>query len=194
MSDLPTYPSDAAEREAAERSAETSHDFASWGRRFGAYLLDTVIILVPLFAIAFAIGFAAGGEDEDAAIGALGLAYVLTAIAPFIYFTYFHGRESGQTPGKKALGIRVVADRTGGSIGYGRAFGRYAITFVFGILILPLLINYLWPLWDEKNQALHDKVVGSVVVKAWKLGPTIVVVRPVRPSMRRTRCVSNSLT
>ncbi len=77
-----------------------------------------------------------------------------------------HGRERGQTLGKRWLGIRVVADSTGRSIGYGRAFGRYAISVVFGIFIIPALLDYLWPLWDEKNQALHDKVVGSVVVKA----------------------------
>ncbi len=165
MSDLPSYPSEAAEREAAEGPAGTTHDLASWGRRFGAYLLDTLIILVPLLVIAFAIGFAVGGDDEDAAIGAIGLAYVLTGVVPFFYFTYFHGRENGQTPGKKALGIRVAQDRTGGSIGYGRAFGRYAITFVFGIVVIPLILDYLWPLWDTKNQALHDKIVGSVVVR-----------------------------
>ncbi len=46
------------------------------------------------------------------------------------------------------------------------AFGRYAISIVFGIFVIPALLDYLWPLWDEKKQSLHDKVVGSVVVKA----------------------------
>ena len=85
---------------------------------------------------------------------------------PFVYFTFFHGDARGQTPGKRALGIRVATDESGRSIGYGRAFGRYAITFVFGIFILPVVLDYLWPLWDSKNQALHDKVVGSVVFRA----------------------------
>ena len=57
-------------------------------------------------------------------------------------------------------------DSAGGSIGYGRAFGRLAIIFVSALFILPIVLDYLWPLWDKKNQALHDKVVGSVVVKA----------------------------
>ena len=60
----------------------------------------------------------------------------------------------------------MADDSAGGSIGYGRAFGRYAITFVFSIFVLPIVLDYLWPLWDGKNQALHDRVVGSVVVKA----------------------------
>ena len=30
---------------------------------------------------------------------------------------------------------------------------------------IPWLLNYLWPLWDKKNQALHDKIVSSYVVQ-----------------------------
>jgi uncharacterized RDD family membrane protein YckC len=30
---------------------------------------------------------------------------------------------------------------------------------------LPGLIDVLFPLWDPKRQTLHDKAVGSVVVK-----------------------------
>ena len=158
MSDLPSYPQDAAEREAAEGPARTADvRYASWGSRVGAYLLDVLIIAVPLIVV---IGVAAA-IDLWALVG---IAYVATFVVPFVYFTYFHG-ASGQTPGKRAVGIRVVGDETGRSIGYGRAFGRYAITVVFSFFFVPLILDYLWPLWDSKNQALHDKVVGSVVVR-----------------------------
>ena len=30
---------------------------------------------------------------------------------------------------------------------------------------LLTLINYLWPLWDPRNQALHDKMCDTVVLK-----------------------------
>jgi uncharacterized RDD family membrane protein YckC len=30
---------------------------------------------------------------------------------------------------------------------------------------LPLLISYLWPLWDSRNQTLHDKMASTIVVK-----------------------------
>jgi uncharacterized RDD family membrane protein YckC len=166
LSDLPTYPADAAEREAAARPPSPRHEFASWGRRVGAYLLDTLVIVVPFIAIV-AVALATGDPDDenDSSWVVVGFAYLLTVVAPFVYFTLMHGRERGQTLGKRWVGIRVAEDATGASIGYGRAFGRYAITFVFGLFILPLLLDYLWPLWDQKNQALHDKVVGSVVVR-----------------------------
>jgi uncharacterized RDD family membrane protein YckC len=159
VSELPTYPQDAAEREAAQGPPGGERAYASWGSRVGAYLLDSLIIVVPLVVlIVVAVAL------DVWALVAIG--YLGTLVVPFFYFTYFHGRASGQTPGKRALGIRVVSDDTGHSIGHGRAFGRYAITVLFAwVLFLPLVLDYLWPLWDSKNQTLHDKVVSSVVVR-----------------------------
>jgi uncharacterized RDD family membrane protein YckC len=167
LSEVPSYPEDAAQREAAEQPQGSRADYASWGRRVGAYLLDSLVIAVPLIAI-IVLALVAGdpGDKNDASWGIIGIAYLLTIVAPFVYFTVMHGRESGQSLGKRWVGIRVVDDSTGSSIGYGRAFGRYAMAFVFWIVVIPAILDFLWPLWDQKNQALHDKVVGSVVVKA----------------------------
>jgi uncharacterized RDD family membrane protein YckC len=156
VSDLPSYPQDAAEREAASQPQVSDRAYSSWGRRVGAYLLDSLVLFVPL--VILIVVFAAA----DIWAGVV-VAYVAVLVLPFVYFTVMHGGASGQTYGKRWLGIRVVSDETGNSIGYGRAFGRYAITVVFSIFFIPLLLDYLWPLWDTKNQALHDKVVGSVV-------------------------------
>jgi uncharacterized RDD family membrane protein YckC len=164
LSDLPSYPQEAADREAAEAPPGIERDFASWGRRLAAYLLDTLILVVGPIVLIIAVVAADPGEDSAAWIVVL-LLYLAMIVVPFLYFTFLHGDSRGQTVGKRALGIRVVSDETGNSIGYGRAFGRYAITFVFGLFVLPVVLDYLWPLWDGKNQALHDKVVGSVVVR-----------------------------
>ncbi len=165
MSDLPSYPNDAAQREAAAGPPGVRSDYASWGRRVGAYLLDALVIAVPFIVIIVIALLAGNPEEDDGTWGIIGIAYLLTIVAPFIYFTVMQGRESGQTLGKRWVGIRVAADSTGRSIGYGRAFGRYAITFVFWLIVIPAILDYLWPLWDRKKQALHDKVVGSVVVR-----------------------------
>jgi uncharacterized RDD family membrane protein YckC len=166
VSELPSYPEDAAEREAAERPPATEREYASWGRRLAAYLLDVVIIFVPVMIVIIVALIAASPDDGDGAWIIVGLAYLAAILVPFVYFTFFHGDPRGQTPGKRALGIQVVSDGTGQSIGYGRAFGRYAITAVFGFFFLPLILDYLWPLWDAKNQTIHDKLVSSVVVRA----------------------------
>jgi uncharacterized RDD family membrane protein YckC len=164
VSDLPSYPSDASEREAAVPPETAAHDLAGWWPRVGAYLLDGLLLFLPLTLI-FGILFALDPSDDSAAWAWLGIGYIVSIAVPFAYFTIMHGGERGQTYGKRALGIRVVDDK-GGSLGYGRAFGRYALMFVFGLFFVPILLDLLWPLWDEKNQALHDKVVSSLVVRA----------------------------
>lgn len=169
MSDVPSYPQEAAEREEAAPPLAGEREYASWGRRVGAYLLDTLIIVGVVMVIAIVVGIIVGAssDGESGVATAAIVGYLLTIVLPFFYFTFFHGDPRGQSPGKRAVGIRVVREETGDSIGYGRAFGRYAITVVFAwVLFLPLLLDYLWPLWDTKNQALHDKVVGSIVVRA----------------------------
>jgi uncharacterized RDD family membrane protein YckC len=130
-------------------------EYAGWWRRVGAYLLDSLLVTVVVLVV---------GGVLYALIGDAGLviAYVLIFLGPFAYFTYFHGRPGGQTPGKSALGIRVRRE-DGGDLGYGRALARYAFTVVLSILVIPLLIDYLWPLWDARNQSLHDKIAKSVV-------------------------------
>jgi uncharacterized RDD family membrane protein YckC len=165
VTDLPIHPEHPTESEPATAAPRTDRAYASWLSRAGAYLLDVLILTLPLIAF-FSIVIAADPGDTSAAWAALGLAYIATLVLPFVYFTILHGNERGQTWGKRAAGNRVVDGRTGGSIGYGRAFGRYGIIVLLGLFIVPVLLDYLWPLWDTKNQALHDKVVGSVVVKA----------------------------
>ena len=44
----------------------------------------------------------------------------------------------------------------------GLLFG-FVGSFFFSI---PTLIDYLWPLWDDQNRALHDMVVSTHVVKS----------------------------
>jgi uncharacterized RDD family membrane protein YckC len=33
------------------------------------------------------------------------------------------------------------------------------------LLGLPLLLAYLWPLWDKRNQTLYDKMASTLVVR-----------------------------
>ncbi len=86
----------------------------------------------------------------------------LALVAIVIYYATLEGGASGQTVGKRALGIRVVDKVDGGPIGtsrgVGRWFARLLSTFSFGL-------GYLWMLWDPHMQTWHDKVVDSYVVK-----------------------------
>jgi uncharacterized RDD family membrane protein YckC len=120
---------------------------ASFWRRFGALLIDGI-------ALAVVTGILTAIFSTNAANG-------ISTLIGLLYFVYFEGSASGQTLGKKALGIRVIDFKTGGQIGFGRAIIRYLGRIVSTI---PLLLGYFWMLWDKEKQTWHDKFAGSVVV------------------------------
>jgi len=143
-----------------ERLAEAvpSTQYAGWRTRVGAYFLDSLLIALGA-AVLLGVLYALVG-DTGIVIG-----YLAWILVPFAYFAYFHSGQSGQTPGKKTTEIRVRRSN-GSDLGFGRGLARYAFSFALGIFVLPILIDYLWPLWDDRHQSLHDKVVDSVVVRA----------------------------
>ena len=119
---------------------------ASFGRRLVAAIIDGILLGV-VGAIFYAISRTLG--------------YVVQLLLTIAYLTYLEGSPSGQTVGKKAMGIRVIDFRTGGSIGYGRAFIRWIGRYVSAI---ACLLGYFWMLWDKEKQTWHDKFANAVVV------------------------------
>jgi uncharacterized RDD family membrane protein YckC len=138
------YPSSAGDEE-TDRRALTSARSGFW-RRFAALFVDGIVLGIVYFV------FRALTSENAASF--------LNFLAGIAYYTYLEG-SSGQTLGKKALGIRVVDLDGGGSIGYGRAFLRYIGRIVSAI---PLFLGYFWMLWDKEKQTWHDKFANSVVV------------------------------
>lgn len=119
--------------------------------------------IIVVVAIAIALGVA---EFNDVLGDILLILAIISAVAvPIFYWIYLTGREPGQTVGKRALRIRVRHAEQDRAIGYGPAAGRYLITVAFGIFVIPSILDYLWPLFDRRNQSLHDRVATSVVVR-----------------------------
>jgi uncharacterized RDD family membrane protein YckC len=98
----------------------------------------------------------------DGTIAAAIVLAILGFIGVLVYWAKLEG-GSGQTLGKRALGIRTVDVATGGPIGSARAIGRY---FARILSALPCFLGYLWAAWDPQKQAWHDKIVNTYVVKA----------------------------
>jgi uncharacterized RDD family membrane protein YckC len=79
------------------------------------------------------------------------------------------------TPGKLVLGIEVRLRAHPGPLSWGTVLLRWLAQNVAGLLHLYppaaafssvyLLVDDLWPLWDGKRQALHDKVAHTNVVR-----------------------------
>ncbi|HET6229581.1 MAG TPA: RDD family protein [Longimicrobiaceae bacterium] len=78
-----------------------------------------------------------------------------------LYFTGFLALWQGQTPGKRIAGIRVM--RLGGEkITFWAAFERYG---GYAASVFTGLLGFAQILWDRNRQALHDKIVETVVVR-----------------------------
>jgi uncharacterized RDD family membrane protein YckC len=129
------------------RAGKGSGPRAGFWRRFVAFFVDSMILLAG-FLVLYAI--------LDPAI-----AYVIYILATFIYFAAMEGGASGQTLGKKLLGIRVIDFRAGGPIGFGRGLLRQIGRILSGFV---LYLGYLWMLWDSEKQTWHDKIATTVVV------------------------------
>jgi uncharacterized RDD family membrane protein YckC len=95
-----------------------------------------------------------------------GVAVFIAYIGPTLYYTVCVA-EGGQTLGKMSGGIAVRLDGDEeSSLGYIRSLLRAAVAPVLWLmLIVPGVLDVLWPLWDPKKQTIHDKLVGSVVVR-----------------------------
>lgn len=77
-----------------------------------------------------------------------------------LYMTVFLSWWNGQTVGKKIMGIRVVrldGERITWWVAFERA-GGYAAGLATGLLGFA----QVW--WDANRQAIHDRIVGTVVV------------------------------
>ncbi|MFD1536239.1 RDD family protein [Nonomuraea guangzhouensis] len=86
----------------------------------------------------------------------------------FLYFWVPHALW-GRTLGKRLLGVRVVAAGPGGRLGAGRVALRTMafplLAFVPGVGLLCLFADGLWTLIDPEGRVLHDRWLGTAVVR-----------------------------
>jgi uncharacterized RDD family membrane protein YckC len=95
----------------------------------------------------------------------------IVGIIPLGYaiFILIQQGETGQTPGKRLFGTKLVMESTLQPPGVGISLGRYFITWL-GLITYCIanIVDALWPLWDTKNQRLVDKVFKTVVLSVPK--------------------------
>lgn len=121
---------------------------ATFGQRFGAYVIDVVVVNLAVFVL-------------GSLVRGTGPSLFLSFAVGLGYFSLFEGSGSGQTIGKRLLQIRVVDFETGGPISYARAFARNAGRWISGLV---LVLGYFWMLWDRDRQTWHDKIASTTVV------------------------------
>ena len=146
---------------------------AGFIRRFGAFIIDSLILGVGFYALLFVLGIIAvaaapGSSMDDEALGAvLAIVYLLGILLYYVAAALYYGlQESSRfqaTLGKRALGIKVT-DEHGQRLGRGRAFGRW---FAAALSYITLYIGFRVAAFTRRKQALHDFVADTLVVDQW---------------------------
>lgn len=134
---------------------------ATWGKRALGALLDFIVPGMVLSSLLSSIFRVQPGEVNWASnIGTLLIYLALAA----------YSAKTGQTWGRQVARTQLVG-ADGRPIGLGKSFLRYILHLVDSI---PLLIGWLWPLWDAKRQTFADKIMGTYVVDVSQTGPVNV--------------------
>ncbi|KON89293.1 membrane protein YxaI [Sporosarcina globispora] len=165
---------------------ESTKEYGGFWLRFAAYLIDSIIVGIPLAILSIVIFMIFFGTSEafnmmisdpsymeaemtDAEafafmgsyFGALGVTVLVNLVVAVAYFAGLHASKWQGTVGKRLLGLKVT-DLNGNRISFWRALGRYlAMAFLSGIF----LIGYIIAAFTEKKQALHDLIASTIVVK-----------------------------
>jgi uncharacterized RDD family membrane protein YckC len=143
-------------------------DPAGWWRRAGAAMIDGLLVGVVAVVIALvASGEFGASDDGETAIAA----FIGIFVGSFYYGSLMsrEGEMNGRTWGMQVTDIRVVRV-DGQPITFGFALIREILVkqILFGYLAaftlyIATLLNYLWPLWDSRNRALHDHICKTLV-------------------------------
>jgi uncharacterized RDD family membrane protein YckC len=137
--------------------------------RFGAKLIDGIVLGVVNFALSFVIGlaaapgYAASGPQNVASAGSVAVVVATTVLQIALavaYATFFIGRYAA-TPGKMVCGLKVVT-ADGGRVSYGRALGRYFAEILSSLI---LSIGYIMAAFDGEKRTLHDRVCNTRVIR-----------------------------
>src|SRR5438093_3891399 len=154
---------------------DVQFELAGVGSRLAAGLLDLLLLFLGLLALWIGGGAIIGSVSSAPGMrGWLSAGMIiLTFCFLWGYFTLFEALNGGRTPGKQALGIRVVMD-TGRSITPSAAVVRNLVRFIdcyFPVPFAPALISmFLHP----SNKRPGDMAAGTIVVRDhptdWSLG------------------------
>ena len=132
---------------------------ATFGQRAIAVIIDalvTIAMVIPVGIIFVILSFIS--ETIGLLVG--GLLY-LAVIAAAIWYYIGNVGKTGQTPGRRSQGIRVVSSN-GSPVGVGGAFIRWILASIFNAFCY---LGILWMLFDPDKKTLYDKILDNQVVQ-----------------------------
>ena len=141
-------------------------EYVGFWARVLASIIDSIcalMIIIPVILWVYGTEYLALVENKFVA-GPVDLLvqYIFPAVAIIIFWLT---RQA--TPGKMVIGAKVVDAATLGKLGVGQAILRYLGYYVS---MIPLLLGLIWVGIDAKKQGWHDKIAGTLVIKAPEKG------------------------
>jgi uncharacterized RDD family membrane protein YckC len=137
-------------------------DYAGFVTRAVAFAIDIALIDLAAAFVAIVVGLGISAFDvpdtfRTIAIAVGGVAYLVWAVG---YFATFWS-TTGQTPGARVMGIRVVcADESG----VPRAGATIARLVGMVLAAIPLFAGFFLILVDDRRRGLQDMIGRTVVV------------------------------
>jgi uncharacterized RDD family membrane protein YckC len=129
---------------------------ASLGRRFGAIIYDSLLLLALMFLGTLPFVAIRGGEPVDP--GDIFYRLTLLLIAYFFFTGYWS--IHGQTLGMQAWRLQLET-LDGGKPGFAAVTLRF---FAAIISWLPAGLGFWWQLWDKDGLAWHDRISGTRLI------------------------------
>jgi uncharacterized RDD family membrane protein YckC len=121
--------------------------YAGFWVRTGAYIIDAILLGVVDYILDLALSL-----QQVQSTG-------ISLVMGLVYFGIMESSERQATLGKMAVGIKV-GNASGEQISITNALGRYLSKIISGLV---LFIGFMMAGWDEKHQALHDKIANTYV-------------------------------
>ena len=138
----------------------------NYAKRALAFIIDLLFVIIPgILLLAFAIPWLFADWGIAAGIGFLLVSLAWFLLADFINRVVIQA-SNGQTVGKRMMKIRLVSEETGLPPGLGVTFIRWLLFAFFNAITgsLFLIIDYLWPAFNDKKQRIMDKLASTMVV------------------------------
>ncbi len=130
--------------------------YAGFWRRVAAALIDAGLLLVLLIVLGHALGQPGFLLRED------WFPSLLSGLVSLAYGVLFESSAWQATPGKRLIRIKVT-DLAGQRISRGRAVLRHLAQLLSA---LCLMLGYVMAAFTQRRQCLHDKIAGTLVVRA----------------------------
>ena len=120
-----------------------------------------LVAALPSVVALLVAGGTSALDGGGSGAGILLIGYLATILVAALNLGWRQG-TTGQSIGKGVVDIAVVGADDGQPIGVGLGVARWLVAGFLGGLCL---LDYLWPLWDERNRAWHDMVLDTSVVR-----------------------------